>query len=107
MIDYCCNQFFGIPFDKDGKIASEGKVCDSWLNLLCEDEYYYKNPPKTTGREYFSKKYIENALKYAPEDERDIITTLTALSAKTITDSYKRFVYDHTPIDEVVICGGG
>lgn len=107
MIDYCCNKFFGMPYDKDGKIAAEGNVCESWLSCLLEDDYYLMPPPKSTGREYFSQKYIENALKYAPEDERDIIATLTALTAKSIADSYNRYVYPNIALKEVVIGGGG
>lgn len=111
MIDYCCDKFFAMPYDKDGKIAAEGSVCDNWLNCLLEDEYYFIPPPKTTGREYFSPKYIENALKLASqfgiEDERDIIATLTALTAKSIVDSYTRWVLPSVSIKEVVVGGGG
>lgn len=107
MIDYCCQKYFDIPYDKDGKIAAEGQVCENWLNCLLEDEYYFIPPPKTTGREYFSPKYIENALKFAPQDERDIIATLTALTAKSIAESYARFIYPQIDIKEVIIGGGG
>ena len=107
MIDYCCNKFFGMPYDKDGKISAEGMVSQSWLNCMLEDEYYFISPPKTTGREYFSPKYIENALKLAPESPQDIIATLTALTAKSIADSYDRYIYPSTGIKEVVVGGGG
>ena len=107
MIDYCSNKFFGKPYDKDGKIAASGKICESWLELLCQDDYYFRNPPKTTGREYFSPKYIENALKYAPESKEDIIATVTALTAKTICSAYERFIYPDIDINEVIIGGGG
>ena len=107
MIDYCANKFFSIPYDKDGQIASEGVVSDSWLECLLQDEYYFTEPPKSTGREYFTPKYIENALKYAPADPKDIIATVTALTAKTIADAYERFIYPNVGIHEAVICGGG
>lgn len=107
MIDYCCNKFFNLPYDKDGKIAQSGIVSESWLDCLLQDEYYLMPPPKTTGREYFSDKYIENALKFAPEKKEDIIATLTALTAKAIADSYSRFVYPVCDIKEVLIGGGG
>lgn len=107
MIDYCCNKFFGMPYDKDGKIAAEGMISQSWLNCMLEDEYYFISPPKTTGREYFSPKYIENALKLAPESPQDIIATLTALTAKSIADSYDRYIYPSTGIREVLVGGGG
>ena len=107
MIDYCANKYFSLPYDKDGKIASEGVVSDSWLECLLQDEYYFIEPPKSTGREYFNAKYIENALKYAPKDPKDIIATVTALTAKTIADAYERFIYPNVGIHEAVICGGG
>lgn len=107
MIDYCMKKFFGEPYDKDGKIAQSGEISEYWLNCLLEDEYYYNYPPKTTGREYFSPKYIENILKIAPEKKEDIIATLTALTAKSISQSYERFVYPNAHIDTVIIGGGG
>lgn len=107
MIDYCCNKFFGMPYDKDGEIAASGMISESWLDCLLQDEYYIYPPPKTTGREYFSPQYVENALKIAPKEQNDVIATLTALSAKVIADSYERFVYPNTNIKKVVIGGGG
>ena len=107
MIDYCANKYFSLPYDKDGKIASEGVVSDNWLECLLQDEYYFLEPPKSTGREYFNAKYIENALKYAPKDPKDVIATVTALTAKTIADAYERFIYPNIGIHEAVICGGG
>lgn len=107
MIDYCMGKYFGKTYDKDGEIASGGVVCDNWLELLLSDEYYFLEPPKSTGREYFSPEYIERALKYAPENPGDIIATVTALTAQTIAQSYERFVYTNVDIDEAVMCGGG
>ena len=107
MIDYCVQKFFGQKYDKDGVIASEGNICESWLDCLLQDEYYFMEPPKTTGREYFSVKYIENILKSAPNEPKDIIATLTALTAKTIAQAYERFVYPCAHVDTTVIGGGG
>ena len=107
MIDYCVQKLFGKKYDKDGEIAASGNVCESWLDCLLQDEYYFMEPPKTTGREYFSTKYIENILKTAPAEPADVIATLTALTAKTITQAYERFVYPCTHVDTAVIGGGG
>ncbi len=107
MIDYCANKFFDMQFDKDGALANEGTISESWLECLLQDEYYFKNPPKTTGREYFSPQYIENALKFGPKDPKDIMATVTALTAKSIALSYERFIYPQMNIEEVIIGGGG
>lgn len=107
MIDYCVGKYFGKTYDKDGEIAASGIVSDNWLECLLADEYYFIEPPKSTGREYFSTHYIENALRYAPSDPKDIIATVTALTARTIAQSYERFIYPNVGIHEAVICGGG
>lgn len=107
MIDYCVGKYFGKTYDKDGEIAASGIVSDNWLECLLADEYYFIEPPKSTGREYFSTQYIENALKYAPSDPKDIIATVTALTARTIAQSYERFIYPNVGLHEAVICGGG
>lgn len=107
MIDYCVNKFFNQKYDKDGAIALSGKIDNRFLSELLKDEYYSKFPPKTTGREHFSKEYIEEKLKFAPSKKEDIITTLTYLCAKTITDSYNNFVFNKTTPKNVIIGGGG
>lgn len=107
MIDYCAQKFFGKKYDKDGEIAAQGNICESWLDCLLQDEYYFLEPPKTTGREYFSTKYVENILKIAPPEPKDIVATLTALTAKTIAQAYERFIYPSISIDTAVIGGGG
>ena len=106
-IDYCMQKYFQKSYDKDGEVAASGIVSDTWLECLLQDEYYFMEPPKTTGREYFSSAYIENMLKFAPENPADIVATVTALTAKTIAQSYERFVYPNVGIHEAVICGGG
>ena len=100
-------KFFNKEYDKDGEIARNGIISEAWLNCLLQDEYYYQDPPKTTGREYFSPKYIENILKTAPDDKANIIATLTALTARTIAQSYERFVYPNAHIETVIVGGGG
>jgi anhydro-N-acetylmuramic acid kinase len=107
LIDYCMNKYYGKPYDKDGEIADSGIVSDSWLECLLSDEYYFLEPPKSTGREYFSPEYIENILRIAPDEPKDIIATVTALTAKTIAQAYERFIYPNVGIHEAVICGGG
>ena len=107
MIDYCVQKFFGQKNDKNGGIASEGVICDSWLDCLLQDEYYFIEPPKTIGKEYFSAKYIENILRIAPAEPKDVIATLTALTAKTIVQAYERFIYPQVNLDTVVVGGEG
>lgn len=107
MIDYCPKKYFGKDYDYNGELAEKGNINEDFLSYLLKDKYYFKEPPKTTGREYFSVEYIENALEKAPENKYDIMATVTALSAKNIALSYERFIYNKTNIDEIILGGGG
>lgn len=107
LIDFYVQKFFGKSFDKDGEIALSGNVDEIWLTELLREEYYKKLPPKSTGRELFNQDYALNILANAPDDKRDLIATITALTAKTISEAYKDFVFPKTKIEEVVLGGGG
>lgn len=107
LIDYFMKKLFDLPFDRNGEIALKGQINETWLNEMLFEPYYSLLPPKTTGRELFNNDYAEKLYKTAPNKKEDIISTLTALTAKVITDSYKNFILSKTPIDEVVLGGGG
>ena len=107
LIDYFVNKLFNKPYDKDGEIASAGNIDEHWLDELLKEPYYDIKPPKTTGRELFNNEYAEKIFLSAPENKYDVISTITALTAKVITDSYKKYVFPKTSVDEVVLGGGG
>ena len=107
LIDYMVQKFFNVPYDKDGEIAFSGKIDNKWLEMLMEEPYLKLLPPKSTGRELFGKDYAERILLNAPNDKKDIITTITEFTVQSIVDAYKRFVFSKTDIDELVLGGGG
>lgn len=107
LIDYYVKKFFEMPFDKDGKIANSGKTDEKFLQKLSAEPYYAKKPPKSTGRELFNDEYAEKMLEFAPKNPADIVKTATELTAKTIFDSYRNFVFDKVTPECVVIGGGG
>ena len=107
LIDYFTQKFFNLSYDKDGFLAFQGNINNIWLEFLLEESYYRLEPPKTTGRELFSKEYAEKILSCAPKNPYDIITTVTALTVKTICNAYKDFVFPKTKIDEIILGGGG
>lgn len=107
LIDYFVKKFFNSSFDKDGEIASVGNVDNKWLSELLKEPYYSIIPPKTTGRELFNNEYAEKILLTAPKNKYDILSTITNLTAKVISDSYKNFILNHLDVKEVVLGGGG
>ncbi len=107
IIDYCSKKYFNKDYDESGNLAKQGKINSEWLAEWLQDPYYKRIPPKTTGRELYNVDYIEQKLKTAPENPYDIIATVTALTARTIFEAYRDFVFPKTKIEEIVIGGGG
>lgn len=107
LIDSFVTKFFNKEYDKDGEIAYNGTINKEWLEYLMNDVYYKQIPPKTTGREKFSKDYAEKILQNAPENKCDIITTISALTAKSIYKAYQDFIFPKTSIKEIILGGGG
>ena len=95
-------------FDRDGKLGARGTVDEAWLAELLQHPYYSRRPPKTTGRELFSSamgQQLVVAGRARGLDDAAILASLTALTARSIADAYRRFA--PAPIGEVLIAGGG
>lgn len=107
LIDYFAKTLFGQKCDYDGDLSKQGHIDPIWLDELLKERYYFKKPPKTTGRELFCTEYANKILLNAPKDKYNIMATITALTAKTIFDAYQRFIFPKVKIKEIVIGGGG
>jgi anhydro-N-acetylmuramic acid kinase len=99
-----------MTFDTDGALAAAGTPVDSVVDRLLAHPYFSTEPPKSTGRELFDRGYAESlaadcrSAKPGATPE-DIVGTATALTARSIADSYRRFLPE--PITEVLVSGGG
>jgi len=90
-------------FDHQGQWASEGKIDAAWLHQLLDDPYFGKPPPKSTGIEYFSARWLEQRLpKWSNDRPQDIQATLAEFSARTLAGPLSDI-----SLDRVLICGGG
>jgi anhydro-N-acetylmuramic acid kinase len=95
-------------FDSNGKMAAKGKVNAKLLNEMLRHPFLKRRPPKSTGREEFGQAFSERLYKQAKGkdiSDSDIIATVTAFTAKSITQAYRQFL-PALP-DEVILCGGG
>ena len=93
----------GVAYDKKGKFAASGKVNKELLDSMLSDNFFRKEPPKSTGREKFNKKYLESHLeKFKELKRRDIQRTLLELTARTISKDLK-----DRSVKKLIICGGG
>ena len=108
IIDSLMKKFFGKPFDKNGEMATDGKLISELLNWMLKHNYFSKSPPKSTGREMFGEKYIADIIKnWKRYQRKDIITTVTEFTAISIYDSYLKFIKPKVQIDELIVSGGG
>lgn len=99
-----------LPFDIDGKLAAAGKPVTEVVDTLLAHAYFAAEPPKSTGPELFSQKYVDELIRMCREKRRecsdeDIVATAVELTAASIADSYRRFIAE--PISEVILSGGG
>ncbi len=97
-------------FDEGGKFAAKGKVNERLLSGLLEHPYLSRPPPKSTGREEFGVSFTNKLYKDALAsgiEGMDILATVTAFTARTIADSYQRWILSKHHMSEIIISGGG
>jgi anhydro-N-acetylmuramic acid kinase len=92
----------GLPYDRDGVLASTGSVDRAALSRRLGDPYFSMAPPKSTGRERFGTGYARALADEVPGP--DGVRTAVELTAASIADQVRRW----TPRGvEVVASGGG
>ena len=94
-----------LTYDDGGRLAASGTVIPELLTWMLRDPYLQKQPPKTTGREYYGADYVEKLLSFGSYPLTDILTTATAFTAQTIALSLHRFA-PRLP-SRLVVSGGG
>ena len=108
LIDHAVWRLSGQRYDADGAMALAGRVNDEFLSRLLSEPYFLLQPPKSTGRELFGAQFIDPFIDRALNEglsTSDVVATLTAFTAHSIADQYRRFLPG--PPDEVVVGGGG
>jgi anhydro-N-acetylmuramic acid kinase len=96
-----------LAYDHDGRIAAGGRIDEELLASWLEHRFFQQPPPRSTGRELFGSAEARDYVAQAQERglaTPDIVATLTALTAWSIADSYRRYC---GRVDEVLLSGGG
>ncbi len=90
-------------YDRDGRIAEQGRVREEVLSELLADPFFSQPPPKSTGRERFGDQYARSLHQQVAGP--DGVATAVELTARSVADAVGRWV----PGDdvEVVTSGGG
>jgi len=103
LMDIWISKNLSKKYDRDGNWAKGGNVNYSLLDSMLEDKYLSLPYPKSTGRERFNAKWLDNILDNYPElNPQDIQRTLLEFTAITISNEILKFSRDI-----VLLCGGG
>ncbi len=95
-------------FDAGGKLAAQGSIYKPLLGEMLLHPFLRRRPPKSTGREEFGAAFAEQIYRRAGNERlayADVVATVTALTAKSIAEAYRRFL--PAMPDEIILCGGG
>ncbi len=93
-------------YDKDSAWANSGKINEPLLEELLSDPYFSLTPPKSTGRDYFNLKWLNEFLTSQNKEiaTEDTQATLLQLSVISISNAIQSVAGTY---DEVLLCGGG
>ncbi|HUF28942.1 MAG TPA: anhydro-N-acetylmuramic acid kinase [Gemmatimonadaceae bacterium] len=100
----------GTAYDVDGALARRGVAIESVVETFLAEPYFASPPPKSTGRELFTREYIRRFIAACRESPsrattEDIVATAVRFTAASVGDAYRRFVPE--PVRETVLSGGG
>ena len=96
----------GKEYDEDSNWGLSGEINKNLLDVMLNDPYFAKIPPKSTGREYFNINWLNSLVDQTKTKivAQDIQATLLELTLQTIIDAINRFTHK---AGEVLVCGGG
>jgi anhydro-N-acetylmuramic acid kinase len=97
-------------FDKNARLASQGRSLPALLDDLLRDPYLKLAPPKSTGREYYGHAYLKKILALGRRHRakpNDLIRAATIFTALSVVDALNRFVLPKTRIHQLIVSGGG
>jgi anhydro-N-acetylmuramic acid kinase len=94
------------PVDREGAWAAGGRVDARLLEVLLDEPYFDRLPPKSTGRDLFGVGWLERRLASCSTRPTpvDVQATLVELTARTVAASLQR---EGPGCTDVLVCGGG
>ncbi len=104
LMDLWIREHKNADFDRDGNWARTGTVHPGLLQALLEDEYFAKPAPKSTGREHFSRAWLQRCLdSFEPLKPVDVQRTLLELTVRSCGQA----IAAQAPSGDCYLCGGG
>ena len=107
--NYMCRKLFGMEYDRDGLIASKGKVNEKMLDYFMHHPFFDRPVPRSGWIADYNEEYINSTIeRFSNLHKEDILATACAFTAAAIV----RSMYDNVP-EEIIkstkklYCSGG
>ena len=98
LIDEYLKKTKGISYDKNGDIASSGKINEDIINQFYEHEFYNVEEKHSYDRKEFDFSFVRGL------EFEDAVATLTYFTAIIISKNIKKDFNDKL---DIILCGGG
>lgn len=104
LMDQWIHKHQGRNYDSNGAWAKTGAINGKLVALLKQDAYFQAQPPKSTGKEHFSLRWLEQNTALSDYSAEDVQASLCYLTAVTICDAIQKYAPE---TGRTLICGGG
>jgi anhydro-N-acetylmuramic acid kinase len=91
-------------YDQQGELAATGEICTPLLDVLMGHPFLHRPPPKSTGREEFGEKVVDQILRWPGLCDADRMATASAFTVRSIIHGMENFPEKAT---QWYVCGGG
>jgi len=90
LIDSVMSKLYNKDYDEDGDVASTGRLNHDLLYKLLSISFINNDPPKSTGRELFNIKLLEDLDAFSIKSQ-DLVCTLTHYTALSISKNIENY----------------
>ena len=105
LLDSWVQKHLNTAFDNNGRWGAGGELNKPLLQQLKSHHYFIQPAPKSTGRETFNQRWLDQQLSSIGDiASQDVQATLMQLTAETIADQINSL---EVATDQVFVCGGG
>ena len=110
IIDELMRILFDREMDKNGTVAENANPDGILLEYLMEHSFITSEPPKSTGREDFGKKFVNKMLDLGGKrnvSSEAIVSTAVEFTVASIVKNYELFIKPKCSLDRLIVSGGG
>lgn len=109
LLDLAAAEFFDKKYDRNGRLASRGKISQRLMSIMLADSFLKGKYGPSTGRERFGREFLQKVKIISAKlrlTKLDILASLTELTAVTVSKSIHPILEQHG-LRKIFVFGGG